>query len=607
MTESLKLTGKRVKSLSYFLAQKWKFSIFIIGLSFTVAFFEMLATVAIYPVLAVIMPQQGNASEISNRFLDYLMTWMTQQRSLSPILVSVLVLFVLTLIKLLLGYSNTLIVWLAGNQLHRDTQIKMMSSILAANYQFMIASRQGDLTYRILYAPGYVCKIINAIPRIIVEILKTLMILVVLLWISTSATIILIGIAMGYFLATREIANSISYGTGSGRAQSASNQATGVMNVLKGFKFIRLFGVRRYWLESFKNDVKMFYLYARKDEIIRGIPAMLLELVCIGFVCSIIVFMSVSGMSVVENIPVIGLFAFSMLCNRITPVVVSSLRQLGNMGMELMANLPHAEAAYIAISESERNTEINGAGVELESFNSAIEFDNVTFFYDNTNQPALADVNLLIRRGQFIGIIGPSGSGKTTLIDLAAGLLHPCSGRVLLDGKPIKTFSKKSLSRHIGYVGQDPFLINDSIRNNILFGRQGTDDCIVEALEKAGLKNFVESLPKGLDYIVADDGMKLSGGQRQRISIARALLYNPEILLLDEATSALDLKTETKIINTILDIIKQQTKTVIFVTHRKSAIEFVDQVIEMQDGRILRSIETIQANENPTIFAYKES
>jgi ABC-type multidrug transport system fused ATPase/permease subunit len=142
-------------------------------------------------------------------------------------------------------------------------------------------------------------------------------------------------------------------------------------------------------------------------------------------------------------------------------------------------------------------------------------------------------------------------------------------------------------------VGQDPFLFNDTIRSNVLFGRNDPgEDIIKQALRKADVLDFVESLPGGLDYIVADDGMKMSGGQRQRICIARALLKNPEILLLDEATSALDHKTEEKIIETILRIVKQDGNTVIFVTHRKSAIQQADQVIEVKDGQILRLLKS---------------
>jgi ABC-type multidrug transport system fused ATPase/permease subunit len=266
--------------------------------------------------------------------------------------------------------------------------------------------------------------------------------------------------------------------------------------------------------------------------------------------------------------------------------------------MEVMSMLPHAEAAYHAIDESDRHQKDGSGHEQLDAFRAKIQIKDVTFNYANTEKPAVKNVSAEIRKGQFVGIIGPSGSGKTTLLDLLAGLLNVSSGEIMMDGRPMDSFSPESLSEHFGYVGQDPFLFNDTIRSNVLFGRNDPgDDTIKQALRKADVLDFVESLPGGLDYIVADDGMKMSGGQRQRICIARALLKNPEILLLDEATSALDHKTEEKIIETILRIVKQDGNTVIFVTHRKSAIQRADHVIEMKDGQILRLLKS--PGENP--------
>lgn len=578
----MKLTGDSKKALRYFLSKKWRALVFIAILSFVVAFFESLATVSVYPVLSLVAPAMQSQGQ--NPYLDSIMTWIVSHGGTSPLNTAVALLFGLTLVKLLLAYGNILFTWVTANKIYQETQIKMMSSLLTADYQFLLSAQKGDLAYRVLTAPGYVGKITNVIPMMVVESLKTLMIITMLFFISSRVTMFLILVAVVYFLVARFIAMRVSYGTGSGRARSASQQSIHAMNALKGIKAIRLFGVTKFWIDIFGKECKNFYIFARKDAAISSIPSMLLELVTISFICIMALYFTSNGNSFLNNVPIIGVFAYSLL------KLMPSLKQLSSYGMEIMAMLPHAEAAYHGIKDSERYTGKGNGREQLQVLNRGIEIKALSFYYANTEKPAVRNVNVEIRKGQFAGIIGPSGSGKTTLLDLLAGLLKSSSGEILLDGKPICSFSSDSLSNHIGYVGQDPFLFNDTIRGNVLFGRQNPgDDAVRHALLKADVLEFVDTLPGGLDYVVADDGMKMSGGQRQRICIARALLKNPEILLLDEATSALDHTTEEKIVETILKIVQEDGNTVIFVTHRKSAIQHADLVIEMRDGKVMPS------------------
>lgn len=581
----MKFSGDSKKALKYFLSKKWKALVLIGILSFIVAFFESLATFAVYPVLSLLAPTAQGSNQ--NPYLDSVMNWIVSHGAASPLYTAVALLFGLTFIKLILSYGNILLTWVTANIIFQETQIKMMSSLLTADYQFLLNAQKGDLAYRVLTAPGYVSKIINVIPMMAVESLKTLMIIAMLFLISSQVTIFLIAIALIYFLLARFVARNVSYGTGSGRAQSASKQSVHAMNALKGIKAIRLFGVTKFWSDLFGKECRNFYFFARKDAAISTIPGMLLELVTISFICALAIYFTSGGNSFLSNIPVIGVFAYSLL------KLMPSLKQLSGYGMEIMSMLPHAEAAYHAIEESEHHQRERNGHDQLQTFQSGIQIRDLSFYYVNTDKPAVKNLSAEIRKGQFVGIIGPSGSGKTTLLDLLAGLLMTSSGDILLDGKPIQSFSSESLSRHVGYVGQDPFLFNDTIRNNILFGRNDPgDDAVKQALRKAGVLEFVESLPGGFDYIVADDGMKMSGGQRQRICIARALLSNPEVLLLDEATSALDHNTEEKIVETIQKIVKEDGNTVIFVTHRKSAIQLADLIIEMRDGQIVQHPET---------------
>ena len=212
-----------------------------------------------------------------------------------------------------------------------------------------------------------------------------------------------------------------------------------------------------------------------------------------------------------------------------------------------------------------------------------IVLSNVLWKYDNQKEFVLRDVNIQIKRGQSVGLIGASGAGKTTVSDIILGLLKPQSGSVTVDGVDIYSI-KRQWAEVIGYVPQSVFLLDDTVRNNILFGLplEDDDDKIWEALQQAQLKDFILSLPDGLDTVVGERGVKFSGGQRQRIAIARALYSNPEILVLDEATASLDNETESALMESIDEL--QGKITMIIVAHRLSTISKCDIVYEIKDG-----------------------
>ena len=195
-------------------------------------------------------------------------------------------------------------------------------------------------------------------------------------------------------------------------------------------------------------------------------------------------------------------------------------------------------------------------------------------------------MNLTIRRGTSVAFVGQSGAGKTTLADIILGLLPPQKGKILIDGNDISQMGDK-LGHIMGYVPQTVYLTDDTIRNNVAFGREGIeidDDKVWKALEKAQLKEFVEQLSNGLDTFVGDRGIRFSGGQRQRIAIARALYENPDIIIFDEATAALDNETENAVMEAIDNL--AGTKTLLIIAHRLTTIKNCDIVYEIKDKKV---------------------
>jgi ATP-binding cassette subfamily B protein len=222
--------------------------------------------------------------------------------------------------------------------------------------------------------------------------------------------------------------------------------------------------------------------------------------------------------------------------------------------------------------------------VAKDHITGSITFDNVSFSY-NEKSATLMNVNLRIEPGQMAAFVGPSGAGKTTITYLVPRLYDVTGGAVRIDDVDVRDMTLQSLRTHIGMVTQDTFLYNASIRENLLFARDGaTEADIIQACKMANIHDFIASLPDGYDTVVGDRGIKLSGGEKQRISIARTLLKNPTIVIFDEATSALDSNSEALVQQAIEPLLKSRTSLVI--AHRLSTIISADIIFVVQNGRI---------------------
>jgi len=225
--------------------------------------------------------------------------------------------------------------------------------------------------------------------------------------------------------------------------------------------------------------------------------------------------------------------------------------------------------------------------VEKKELAGEIVFQNVSFQYPDHKDSALEGIDMKIRPGETIAIVGYSGAGKSTLTDLVLGFWNNFTGSITIDGTDLKDYSLRNLRSHIGVVSQDIILFDDTVRNNILFGKPtATNEEIIEAAKAAYAHEFVMNMPNGYDTSIGERGIKLSGGQKQRISLARAIIKNPKILILDEATSSLDTDSETKIQKALEGIMPG--RTTIIIAHRLSTIQKADRIVVMDKGKIIQ-------------------
>ncbi|MCA9522317.1 MAG: ATP-binding cassette domain-containing protein [Myxococcales bacterium] len=261
------------------------------------------------------------------------------------------------------------------------------------------------------------------------------------------------------------------------------------------------------------------------------------------------------------------------------------VKTLGRVNNIIAAGLAGADRIFAFIDADERIVERDNP-IILHGFERELRYEGVSFTYGG--EDVLHEIELSLAPGEVLAVVGASGAGKSTLVRLLPRFSDPTSGRIMLDGVDLREMSLDSLRQQIAIVTQEPLLFNDTVRNNVRYGRpDALEEEIVEALRAALAFDFVRELPKGLDTPIGERGIQLSGGERQRLCIARALLKNAPLLILDEATSSLDPESEALVRDALTNLMRGRTTIVI--AHRLSTIEHADRIVVLDEGRIVES------------------
>ena len=330
--------------------------------------------------------------------------------------------------------------------------------------------------------------------------------------------------------------------------------------------------------DNFNSNYNRVGLFA---SMIQETPKFLFEQLAILLIIIIIFVLAYYGKTQAEMISTLGLFVVATF--KILPSIRKMLHsyQYINYGS---ASVRLVKKEYYSNLESD--TKYNSSfETGLLKFKDKIQIKNVNFNYDD-NKEIFKNINFEIIKNSTIGLIGESGSGKSTLVDIISGLVDPSAGEVLVDNNNIKN-NKTDLQNIIGYVPQNIYLLDASIRENILFSKKEfkfDKSFLDEVIEKSGLGKFINSLPSGMETQIGELGAKLSGGQIQRIGIARMLFKNPEVIILDEATNALDEEIELQILKSIENL--KKTKTIIIITHKKDNLFFCDKKFLIENNSI---------------------
>ncbi len=461
---------------------------------------------------------------------------------------------------------------IASEKTLRDIREEVFEKLLKVPYSFFIKRPAGDIISRIVSDVDRIRQIlIDQIPVLLREPLVGVALIGVLLYRDVLLTLFL-AVAIPIMSLTVRYFGS-KKGKHLRRSQEGTAELTQTLSqTLQGIENVKVFSAERKLLESFRRFNEKIYRSLVKSELyITGNTA-------INYIFGYLVVagvISYGGYRILQGHMTPGDFiSYLTALFMVQPPLLNSQKAL----MNLRGSLPVVARVREMLSmEEERDGELEFKGLKEE-----IEFINAGVLIEN--RWILKDIKLKIGRGDRVGIVGHTGSGKSTLIKLIPRLID-YTGSIRVDGTELRDFELRSLRSRIGMATQDTFLLNATIRENMLIAKPGaTDEEIWEALRLA-LCDFVEKMDRGLDSVVGERGYSLSGGERQRLSIARLFLKNPEIVILDEATSALDMNTEKKLLRNIFSFF--EGRTMLIVAHRLSNVMECDRIVVLKEGEIV--------------------
>ena len=467
-----------------------------------------------------------------------------------------------------------------------NTQMKLSTRLLAAYmkepYTFHLNHNIAILQRSLHEDTSRFMQVILYTLELMAELAVSAVLVIYLLVVSKSITIIVLGFLAvfvgGFLLISRKYSRRLGFENQGyqGKIFQWMNQALG------GIKEIKILEREAYFTDEFRKYWKKYARGLRIARTISILPKYTVEAVSMaGLLIAVIVKLLFGEADSVYFIS--QLAAFAVAAMRLMP----SVGRINEHASNMLYALPSVELVYHdlvgieGLSAGNRQERNRDWRLQRE-----IQVQGVSYHYPNTEELVLDDVSLAVKKGTTVAFIGSTGSGKTTMVDIILGLLTPVKGVVMADDINVHE-QAQTFHAQVGYIPQTIYLSDDSIRNNIAFGvreEQIDEEAVREAVEKAQLREFIDSLPHGLDTIVGDRGVRLSGGQRQRIGIARALYHDPEILVLDEATSALDNETESAVMEAIEHL--QGMKTMIIIAHRLTTIRNVDVIYEVSDGKV---------------------
>lgn len=552
-----------IKKISSLLSKREKSKIAYLTILMVIGgFLELLGVAGIFPLISAIT--EGRVSDINN---------------ITMLSLGLLCVYVIKNLFLMYMYSQVYKFVYDGRS---KLATRLLEQYMKEDYEFHLGRNMAVIQRAVRSDVDGFYHLVRCLLQLMSELIIC-MVLAALLFVSDFWMALFLVVLLGLCVSTVVvISRKKAKKLGADDMVAGSKMNQWLMQGIGGIKEIKLLSREDYFVNSFKEYSDKSSDNQRKQQVLIQLPRLLTETVSIGAVLLWLVIAAAYGMDLLSIVPTLAVFAVAAF--RLLP----SVGKINGLLADYNFYRPRVDFIYEDMHGVQEITECNKSDDKIISFNESIELSDVSFAYTGTDKYILDKVSLSIARGESVGVVGPSGAGKTTLVDVIMGLLKISAGDIKVDG--VSVFEGlSSWQRLIGYVPQNIYLSDDSIRHNIAFGipdEEIDDDRISECIKEARLLDLVSELSEGVETVIGDRGIRLSGGQRQRIAIARALYFSPEVLVLDEATSSLDNDTEAAVMEAIEAL--HGKVTMIVVAHRLSTIEKCDKVYRVEDGKVTR-------------------
>tara|TARA_R110002049_G_scaffold68465_5_gene177483 strand:+ start:3805 stop:5514 length:1710 start_codon:yes stop_codon:yes gene_type:complete len=511
-------------------------------------------------------------------YLNYFVTTTNESDGPQQTLLYMIILIIsLFLLKNIFNYLALFFITFLRNGVLKDLRDSIYNKVLTLPISYYSEKKKGDIIARISGDVNEVKNSLLAVLELIVkEPLTIVFAIVTMFTISMKLTIFVFLFIPVAGLIISRIGKSLK--KKSNRVQTEQGVFLSTLEeTLSGLKVIKGFNSEKRFNDKFQASTNRFYNFSNVLMNRQNLASPASEFLGIATIAALLWYGG--SMVLIENSLSGGAFITYMA---LAYQILTPAKAISKASYKVKAGNAAADRVLEIIETPSLLEDKPNAKVKTD-FTSDIKLNNISFKYEN--DLVLKNFTLQVPKGKSVALVGQSGSGKSTIANLVTRFYDVNEGSITIDGENIKDITKHSLRGLMGLVTQDSILFNDSIKNNLLLGKEdATDEEIIEALNIANAWEFVKDLPNGIDTNIGDSGGKLSGGQQQRLSIARAVLKNPPIMILDEATSALDTESERLVQDALENMMKNRTSIVI--AHRLSTIQSADQIVVMQKGEI---------------------
>ncbi len=574
----MKKRGNTLKTIWFFLRPYKFYFLFLLIVCILIGVLETLHVAVLYPILNDTL---GTQSGQDSNFFLVIIGNLAKMIPIDDVIIANCIIFViLTALFFLFRMVYLIFSLRVTSKIVIESKQKVFQKYINSDYQFFVDNKQGELLYKVVGAPSSISALLEYLTKLLVEVVMSVSIFVLLLSLSWQGAISIIAVGAVYFYFTKYLSSKVSYFAGTVKREASERENVIVTEYITGTKSIKVFETSLYWRTQFYNTVNRYWTFWRRGNFWLQTPANIISLVLFSLVAiAVIIIRMQNPVDFISIIPVFGTFAFAIF------KLLPRLSSFGTLQMQIMNSLPNVEVVREMLQDT-TYSKIKGGNKILSEFNSCIEFRNVKFTHKK-REATLHDISLKIERDKMTAIVGASGTGKSTVVDLLLRLYDVDEGAIYIDDISVKEYNISSLLGKFGFVGQETFIHNASVKDNISFGNSYTMPEITEAAKLADAHEFIQQLPEGYDTLVGDRGVRLSGGEKQRIAIARAMIRRPEILVLDEATSSLDSISENIVQGAINRVSKKCTTLII--AHRLQTIQNADIIYVLDKGEIVES------------------